>query len=83
MITAQGRVNEKKSNVLPAVIFDTIKHAVKIPVKIAYNSVFVKSSNIKTIIFPILNKFYKLKSYQVFNFKNIIKKAWKLLMKNY
>ena len=62
MITAHGRVKEKKSNVLPARILDTIKHAVKTPVNVAYNSVFVKFSNIFHIIFSHLNKFNKQKS---------------------
>ena len=35
IITADGRVNEKKANVLPAMIFDIIKHAVKTPVIMA------------------------------------------------
>ena len=51
LITPQGNVNEKKSNVLPAMIFDTIKQAVNTPVKMAYSSVFVRFSNILILYF--------------------------------
>ena len=52
IMTPQGRTNEKKEKVFPAIIFDTISHAVKTPVMIAYNSVLVKSSNIIILYFP-------------------------------
>ena len=50
-MTPQGRTNEKKENIFPAIIFDTIRQAVKTPAMIAYKSVFVKSSNMIILYF--------------------------------
>jgi hypothetical protein len=45
IITADGRENEKNAKVFPAMMLDTIRHAVNTPVMIAYKSVFVRFSN--------------------------------------
>ena len=50
-MTPQGRTKEKKENVFPAIIFDTIRQAVKTPAMIAYKSVLVKSSNMSILYF--------------------------------
>jgi hypothetical protein len=51
IITPHGRVNEKKSKVFPAMMFDMIRAAVNTPVNAAYNSVFVKFSNMIILYF--------------------------------
>jgi hypothetical protein len=50
IITAEGSTNEKNENVLPARMLDMIRHAVKMPVRIAYSSFFVRFSN-KIIVY--------------------------------
>ena len=44
-------VNDKKENVLPAMMFDISRHAVKTPAMIAYSSLLVMSSNMIITIF--------------------------------
>ena len=43
IITAQGKLTQYNSNVLLAIIFETINDAQNIPTSIAYKSVFFKS----------------------------------------
>ena len=51
IITPQGNMKEKKSNVFPARILDINMHEVKTPVNIAYRSVLVRFSNMIILYF--------------------------------
>ena len=83
MTTPQGNTTWKKTKVLPAIIFEIIKLAVKIPVSIAYNSVLVIFSNIFIDIYLILNIILQVEILStIFTLKNN-RNLWKLQTTNY